>query len=130
MTPAIAASVTSLLHSDKVVNNANDNSILSFLSFPIAGLLGNLIGAVTTPLRAILAGAITGATLGLVWWLILKSQMPLSIWCPLELRSKIQSTVDSRVVTVHSCLHKVNSKTGLNHMAQACFRIWRLLLIS
>ncbi|HEX9388675.1 MAG TPA: hypothetical protein VF918_20285 [Anaerolineales bacterium] len=53
---------------------------LAFLGFPIAGLLANLIGAVTTPVRALLAGAITGATLGLVWWLVLKSRLPLSIW--------------------------------------------------
>ena len=53
---------------------------LAFLGFPIAGLLANLIGSVTTPLRAVLAGAIAGATLGLVQWLVLKSQLPLSIW--------------------------------------------------
>ena len=53
---------------------------LAFLGFPIAGLLANLFGAVTTPVRAVLAGAIAGATLGLVQWLILKSQLPLSIW--------------------------------------------------
>ena len=55
--------------------------VLAFLSFPIAGLLANLVGSVTTPVRAILAGAIAGATLGLVQWLILKSRLPLlSIW--------------------------------------------------
>ena len=54
--------------------------VLAFLSFPIAGLLANLIGAVTTPLRALLAGGIAGATLGLAWWLVLKSQLSLSIW--------------------------------------------------
>ncbi len=51
--------------------------VLAFLSFPIAGLLANLVGAVTTPVRAILAGAIAGATLGLVQWLVLKSRLPL-----------------------------------------------------
>jgi hypothetical protein len=35
-------------------------------------LLANLIGPVTTPLRAILAGAIAGATLGIVQWLVLR----------------------------------------------------------
>ena len=55
--------------------------ILAFLSYPIAGLLANLMGGVTTPVRAILAGAIAGATLGLIQWLILKSRLPLlSIW--------------------------------------------------
>jgi hypothetical protein len=55
--------------------------ILAFLSFPIAGLLANLIGAVTTPVRAIFAGAIAGATLGLVQWLVLRSRLPLlPIW--------------------------------------------------
>jgi hypothetical protein len=55
--------------------------VLAFLSFPIAGLLANLVGAVTTPVRAIFAGAIAGATLGLVQWLILRSRLPLlSIW--------------------------------------------------
>jgi hypothetical protein len=51
--------------------------LLAFLSFPIAGLLANLVGSVTSPVRAILAGAIAGATLGLVQWLILKSRLPL-----------------------------------------------------
>jgi hypothetical protein len=55
--------------------------ILAFLSFPIAGLLANIVGSVTTPVRAILAGAIAGATLGLIQWLVLKAQLPLlSIW--------------------------------------------------
>ena len=55
--------------------------VLAFLSFPIAGLLANLIGAVTTPVRAIFAGAIAGATLGLVQWLVLRSRLPLlPIW--------------------------------------------------
>ena len=45
--------------------------VLTFFSFPIAGLLANLVGSVTTPVRAILAGAIAGATLGLVQWLVL-----------------------------------------------------------
>src|SRR6266498_1110176 len=55
--------------------------VLAFLSFPIAGLLANLIGSVTSPVRAILAGAIAGAALGLVQWLVLKSRLPLlSIW--------------------------------------------------
>ena len=54
--------------------------VLAFLSFPIAGLLANLMGAVTTPLVAILAGAIAGATLGLVQWLVLRSQLSLSVW--------------------------------------------------
>ena len=51
--------------------------VLAFLSFPIAGLLANLVGSVTTPVRAILAGAIAGATLGLIQWLVLKSRLPL-----------------------------------------------------
>jgi hypothetical protein len=55
--------------------------VLAFLSFPIAGLLANLVGSVTTPVRAMLAGAIAGATLGLIQWLVLKAQLPLlSIW--------------------------------------------------
>ena len=55
--------------------------IVAFLSFPIAGLFANLAGSVTTPLRALIAGAIAGATLGLIQWLVLKSRLPLlSIW--------------------------------------------------
>jgi hypothetical protein len=54
--------------------------VLAFLGFPIAGLLANLVGAVTTPVRAILAGAIAGAVLGLVQWFVLKSRLSLSIW--------------------------------------------------
>ena len=51
--------------------------VVAFLSFPIAGLLANLIGGVTTPVRAILTGAIAGATLGLIQWLVLKLRLPL-----------------------------------------------------
>jgi hypothetical protein len=55
--------------------------ILAFLGFPIAGLLANLVGAVTTPARAIMSGVIAGAVLGLVQWLVLKSQLPqLPVW--------------------------------------------------
>jgi hypothetical protein len=36
---------------------------------------------VTTPVRALIAGAIGGAALGLIQWLVLKSRLPsLSIW--------------------------------------------------
>jgi hypothetical protein len=38
------------------------------------------MGAVTTPPIAMLAGAIAGATLGVVQWLVLKSRLSLSIW--------------------------------------------------
>jgi hypothetical protein len=47
--------------------------MLAFLAFPIGGLLSNvLVGPVTTPIRAILAGMVTGAILGLIQWLVLK----------------------------------------------------------
>ena len=47
--------------------------MLAFAAFPIGGLLSNvLVGPVTTPIRAILAGAITGAVLGLIQWFVLK----------------------------------------------------------
>ena len=55
--------------------------VLAFLGFPIAGLLANLVGAVITPARAILAGAVAGAVLGLVQWFVLKSRLPqLPVW--------------------------------------------------
>ena len=54
--------------------------VLAFLSFPIAGLLANLMGAVTTPGIALLAGLIAGGTLGLVQWLVLRAQLSLSRW--------------------------------------------------
>ena len=55
--------------------------VLAFLSFPIAGLLAFFVVPVTTPLRALVAGAIAGAALGFIQWLILKSRLPsLSIW--------------------------------------------------
>jgi hypothetical protein len=50
--------------------------VLAFLSFPIAGLLANLVGSVNTPVRGFLAGAIAGAVLGLIQWLVLKSRLP------------------------------------------------------
>src|SRR5688572_19478683 len=55
--------------------------VLAFLSFPIAGVLAMFVVPVTTPLRALIAGAIGGAALGLIQWLILKRRLPsLSIW--------------------------------------------------
>jgi hypothetical protein len=51
--------------------------VLVFLSFPIAGLFAIFVGSVTTPVRAIFAGAIAGATLGLIQWLVLRSRLPL-----------------------------------------------------
>ena len=55
--------------------------VLAFLGFPIAGLLANLVGSVTTPARAILAGAVAGAVLGLIQWFVLKSRLPqLPVW--------------------------------------------------
>jgi hypothetical protein len=49
--------------------------VLAFLSFPIAGVLAIFVVPVTTPLRAIIAGTIAGAALGLVQWLVLKSRL-------------------------------------------------------
>jgi hypothetical protein len=54
---------------------------LAFLGFPMGGLLTNIIvGPVTTTARAALAGAITGAIVGLVQWFVLQSRLPLPIW--------------------------------------------------
>ena len=54
---------------------------LAFLGFPIGGFLANiLVGPVTTTARAVLAGAITGAIIGLAQWFVLQSSLPLSIW--------------------------------------------------
>ena len=54
--------------------------VIAFLSFPVAGLLANRVGSVSTPVVALLAGAIAGATLGLIQWLILRSRLSLPIW--------------------------------------------------
>ena len=55
--------------------------VLAFLSFPIAGVLAIFVVPVTTAVRAVIAGTIAGAALGLIQWLILKSRLPsLSIW--------------------------------------------------
>ncbi len=52
---------------------------IAFVGFPIGGLVANrIVGAVSNPVSAILAGAITGAVVGGAQWLVLKSQMPLS----------------------------------------------------
>jgi hypothetical protein len=50
--------------------------IFAFLSFPIAGLLANLVGPVNTPVRGLLAGAIAGVVLGLIQWLVLQLRLP------------------------------------------------------
>lgn len=55
--------------------------VFAFLSFPIAGVLAIFVVPVTTPLRALIAGAIGGAALGLIQWLVLRARLPsLSIW--------------------------------------------------
>ena len=50
--------------------------VLAFLSFPIAGVLALFVVPVTTPVRALIAGAIGGAALGLIQWFVLKSRLP------------------------------------------------------
>jgi len=87
--------------------------VLAFLSFPIAGLLANLVGAVTTPVRAILAGAIAGATLGLVQWLVLKSRLPL-----LPIRWAVAMSIGMAVGLAISTL-LLGSETGGNEL------LWR-----
>ena len=55
--------------------------VLAFFSFPIAGVLAIFVVPITTPLRALIAGAIGGAALGLVQWLVLRARLrSLSIW--------------------------------------------------
>lgn len=52
----------------------------AFLGFPMGGFLANIIvGPVTTTARAVMAGAITGAIIGLVQWFVLQSRLPLPI---------------------------------------------------
>jgi hypothetical protein len=54
---------------------------VAFLGFPVGGALAYaLIGPITTTMQAGLAGAITGAILGAVQWLVLRTAMPLPIW--------------------------------------------------
>ncbi len=54
---------------------------LAFLGFPLGGGLAYLIiGPITTTVQAVLAGAITGAILGGVQWLVLRTAIPLPIW--------------------------------------------------
>lgn len=54
--------------------------VLAFLGFPIGGFLAHiLVGPVTTTARAVMAGALTGAIVGLVQWFVLQSRLPLSI---------------------------------------------------
>jgi hypothetical protein len=53
---------------------------VAFLGMPVAGFLANLVGPVDTAGRASLAGAIAGAVLGLVQWLVLRSRLPVPLW--------------------------------------------------
>jgi hypothetical protein len=54
---------------------------LAFLAFPLAGLAGiALTGPVTTPLAGLVAGAASGAVLGLSQWLVLRHRLSLSPW--------------------------------------------------
>ena len=54
---------------------------LAFLGFPLGGGLAYvLIGPIMTTVQAGVAGAITGAMLGGVQWLVLRTTMPLPLW--------------------------------------------------
>lgn len=54
---------------------------IAFTGFPIGGLLVKLlIGPINTLASAALGGIISGAILGLVQWLVLRGQFPLSIF--------------------------------------------------
>jgi hypothetical protein len=54
---------------------------LAFLGFPIGGLLANVIvGPISSVVRAGIGGVIAGAALGLIQWLVLRGQIPLSFW--------------------------------------------------
>jgi hypothetical protein len=87
--------------------------VLAFLSFPIAGLLANFVGSVTTPVRAIFAGAIAGATLGPIQWLVLRSRLPLlPIWWAVAM--SVGMAVGLAISTV-----LVGSETGGNEL------LWR-----
>ncbi len=50
--------------------------VLAFLSFPIAGVLAMFVVPVDTPVRALIAGAVGGAALWLMEWLVLKARLP------------------------------------------------------
>jgi mannose/fructose/N-acetylgalactosamine-specific phosphotransferase system component IID len=53
---------------------------VAFLGFPLGGALAYaLIGPITTTVQAGLAGAITGAILGAVQWLVLRTAIPLPL---------------------------------------------------
>jgi hypothetical protein len=54
---------------------------IAFTGFPIGGLLVKLlIGPINTLFSAAFGGIISGAILGLVQWLVLRGQFPLSIF--------------------------------------------------
>lgn len=53
--------------------------LLAFLGFPLAGVLARLLGPITTVPIALLAGAVGGAALGLVQWLVLRQQLAISL---------------------------------------------------
>ena len=54
--------------------------LASFLAFPIGGLLSmTLIGGVTTPLKALLSGLLTGAVIGFSQWLVLRFVWPIPV---------------------------------------------------
>ncbi len=53
---------------------------LAFIAFPIGGLFATaIVGPVINAIRAVLAGAITGAVLGLIQWFVLQGSIPLSM---------------------------------------------------
>jgi hypothetical protein len=55
--------------------------VVAFLGFPLGGTLAyTLIGPITTTVQAGLAGTITGAILGGVQWLVLRTAIPLPMW--------------------------------------------------
>lgn len=56
--------------------------LAAFVAFPLGGLLSlTVVGGVTTPLKGLLAGLLTGAVIGLGQWLALRNMWPISwLW--------------------------------------------------
>lgn len=74
--------------------------MLTFVAFPLSGLIAiGILGSVTTPLRALAAGALAGAILGTAQWLVLRMRGVSWVWVALTIVGIAIGSAISNAVT-------------------------------
>ncbi len=82
----------------------------TFLGFPLGGTLGMVtVGAVSSPVTALVGGLLAGAALGAVQWLALRNRLPGMAWIP--------ATAGGQALGLASGSALVNYQTDLASLA-------------